>query len=395
MSISEVATRVSYADEIRKSKRLSEMMQRELKSNRAKDIANYLLSQDERFFNSLVVAVYRGNPAWHEFGNITPYPNADIDADDLPDETKFSIGFLSFTGKERLFAIDGQHRLAGMKRVADENEDDERLADQVPVILVAHEDTAAGLTRTRRLFTTLNKNAKPVSKGETIALDEDDVMAICVRRLVEDHDYFKDDRISYKATSNLAPNDLTSLTTIGNLYDVLGVLFSNIKDHVPLKELQFNRPDDDALNDYYDFACDYFDKLANTYESLQRFFRATQITRVVKKYRGSFGGSVLFRPVGLRIITEVIVELCKKTDMDDAIRTCGSLPEDLSELPFEGLIWDSSRSRMATPLRGALTRDLLLFILDAKPESSSLRNRYAAALGQPGEGAALLEKLRS
>lgn len=32
--------------------------------------------------------------------------------------------------------------------------------------------------RTHRLFTTLNKSAKPVAKADIIALDEDDTMAI-------------------------------------------------------------------------------------------------------------------------------------------------------------------------------------------------------------------------
>ena len=52
--------------------------------------------------------------------------------------------------------------------------------DEVSVIFVAHEATSQGLERTRRLFTTLNKTDRPVSKGDIIALDEDDVVAICV-----------------------------------------------------------------------------------------------------------------------------------------------------------------------------------------------------------------------
>ena len=40
---------------------------------------------------------------------------------------------------------------------------------------VMHKNTTDGLEATRRLFTTLNKTAKPVSKNAVIALDEDDV----------------------------------------------------------------------------------------------------------------------------------------------------------------------------------------------------------------------------
>jgi len=63
--------------------------------------------------------------------------------------------------------------------------------------------------RTRRLFTTLNKTAKAVTKGEIIALDEDDVMAIVVRNLVENHPHFTEQRVLIVAQANLpATNDV-------------------------------------------------------------------------------------------------------------------------------------------------------------------------------------------
>jgi len=396
MPLRELAKRVSFADDIRKSEKLSDMIQRELKKSRTSDISNYLTDQPERFFNSLVVAVYRGDPAWHEFGNITPRAGVEIKEEDLPDETRHSVGFLSFNGNEKLFAVDGQHRLAGMKKVLlEQDEDSDVLHDQVPVIFVAHKGSKEGIERTRRLFTTLNKNAKPVSKGETIALDEDDVMAICVRRLVEENKCFMNERISFKSTNNLSANDFTSLTTIGNLYDLLGILFSRIMKGVRLKELQFNRPPESELDEYYTFACEYFEQLAATFSSLRKFFRAKRFGGVVKKYRGDFGGSIFFRPIGLKLMTEVIAELCSSDDysLDSAITKCASLPENLDALPYEGLIWDSTRSNMSTPLRVPLTRDLLLYMLGERADSPKLRNRYAAALGKPGSGATLLNAL--
>ena len=79
-----------------------------------------------------------------------------------------------------------------------------------------------GLRRTRRLFTTLNKTAKPVSKFDVIALDEDDVMALTVRWLIdENRDMFRDDRIAFVGSSNMPQSNFTSLTTIVNLYDIL------------------------------------------------------------------------------------------------------------------------------------------------------------------------------
>ena len=89
--------------------------------------------------------------------------------------------------------------------------------DLVPVILVGHKRTAAGMQRTRRLFTTLNKTAVPVKKRDIIALDEDDVMAIIVRQLVENEQQFKDPKIAVITSQNIPVGNRVCLTTISSL----------------------------------------------------------------------------------------------------------------------------------------------------------------------------------
>ena len=74
----------------------------------------------------------------------------------------------------------GKHRLIGIKEAVDE--DPELGEDELSIIFITHRTEEK--ERSRRLFTTLNKNAVRVSKGEIIALDEDDTIAITVRDLV-------------------------------------------------------------------------------------------------------------------------------------------------------------------------------------------------------------------
>ena len=52
-------------DELHKSVLLRDMLQRSITDN-YKNISNYILQQEERFFNALVLAVYDGDPRWHE-----------------------------------------------------------------------------------------------------------------------------------------------------------------------------------------------------------------------------------------------------------------------------------------------------------------------------------------
>ena len=223
MTLRELATRVNYAKEIHANESLSDMIQKALEDKRSKEIAAYLQDNSDRFFNSLVVAVYDGEPNWHPLSNVKSRYGADTTLE-LSEETIESVGFLTLRGDEKLFALDGQNRLAGIKRAIRGRMTDPE--DEVSVIFLGHKSTTDGLEATRRLFTTLNKTAKPVSKNAVIALDEDDVMAICVRRLIEDSRFFHGRNAAFIASSNMPVSNRHSLTTIGNLYDVLGILFS-------------------------------------------------------------------------------------------------------------------------------------------------------------------------
>lgn len=269
----QLSTRVDYAREIHTNTSLSDMIQRRLETQRSALISEYLCTQNERFFNSLVVATYDGQPNWHAVSSVQSTANNN-EIQDLSESTIASVGFLTLNGDEKLFALDGQHRLAGIKKAVTEHDNHGFGDDEVSVILVAHRDTEAGLERTRRLFTTLNKNAKPVSKADTIALDEDDVMAICVRRLIEETELFSGDRIAFVPTNTMPKGNTSSLTTIGNLYDVLTTLFTVVES--PLKrrkvDLKKLRPDNQKLDKYFEFSIDFFHQLSRNLDELKEFF---------------------------------------------------------------------------------------------------------------------------
>ena len=330
MSIHELGKRVHYAKEVHNSKQLSDMIQRILKNNRAAQVAQYLENQPDRFFNALVVATYEGRANWHALTNVNQEKTEELQ--NLNEETVSSVGFLTFRGDEKLFALDGQHRLAGIKKTLRDNIKQVQ-HDEVAVIFVGHEKTSAGLERTRRLFTTLNKTARPVSQSEIIALDEDDVMAICVRRLIEKTTLFSRNKAAFVETKNMPTANIESLTTIVNLYDILTILFSHVESDLKKNraDLQRARPDDEILDEYFKFAENYFIQLRKNYMELDEFFSAKDTKPVVKKYRNNNGGHILFRPIGLEIITKVIAALTKDMSVDQAIRLAAQLPVKLNE----------------------------------------------------------------
>lgn len=391
MSLDEIAKRISYADEIHKNEKLSDMIQRSLKSVRSKQIAEYIENQDERFFNSLVVATYGGQPNWSSINSLNGKGSEEF-VGKLSEETIASVGFLSFSGDEKLFALDGQHRLSGIKRAISEGINQDPY-DEVSVVFVSHKSSQKGVERTRRLFTTLNKTAKPVSKGDIIALDEDDVMALSVRWLIEETSLFSGDRIAFVASNNMPARNTKSLTTIGNLYDVLEILFSSAETKIkqPKTDLKRARPTDEILEKYFLLAKQYFQDLAQQFQPMKEFFNSTESEAIVTKYRGSHGGDALFRPIGQKVLAEVCARLSKNRSLDESIKLCGKLPTSLSTAPYEGLMWNSSSQRI-TNSNSVTLREVLLHMLgESKLPYKNLLERYRRDMGD--NTAELPEKL--
>jgi DNA sulfur modification protein DndB len=384
MNLNDLADRVRYAQEIHNNKNLSEMIQRKLKTNRSKEIASYILDQKEHFFNSLVIATYDGNPNWYSMDNISSN-NPSLSLPEISEDIVSSIGFLSFNGKEKLFAIDGQHRLSGIKEAIKRKPNQEPW-DEISVIFVSHKNDSYGKEKTRRLFTTLNKTARPVSTGDIIALDEDDVMAITTRRLIENTDYFSENRIAFAPTNNMPVGNKESLTTIGNLYKLLTILFVSTKEFSlskPKKDLIRIRPSDEILDKYFEFSEKFFSMLSNEFSEINDFFNSSDYGAVTEKYRGDFGGNVLFRPIGLELFVQVISHIVnKKVPLNEAIRLTGKLPRNLNNAPFRYLLWHPSSKTMQSSQHLVTIREVLLNMLGySKHSTEVLANKYQKAIG--------------
>lgn len=385
MRLSEVAQMIDYAHEIHSNQSLNQLIQRRLNESRGKKISSYLLREKQRFFNSIVVGVYGGDPSWYDFAEIVPERPDELS---LPTGAENSFGFLGFTGKENLFALDGQHRLSGIKQ-AIKKDATEIGDDQITVIFVGHHKGKEGLQRTRRLFTTLNKTAKPVLKGDIIALDEDDIMAICVRRLLDQCPFFKRGQVAMRLQNSLPPSDKSSWTTITMMYDILTVIFRHIFPQYfevskTLEEMKHERPSDDAIDEYYEFAVQYFQLLANAFSSVEEVFESRTPANAVKKHRSVGGGSVLFRPLGQRMFAQLVAELSKSYDLEDIFEWLSWLPTLLDQPPYADVIWDTGTRKMtSSKTDAAIVRDVLLHMLgEDRRAPEDLRKKYAQYLGE-------------
>ena len=136
---------------------INEILQREIKQTRINAISVYIQNNNERFLGSIVLAIHQGDPKWTE---IDINQNFEIDGLGLDDSSvdflNSKFGVLSLIGNEQIFALDGQHRLLGLRKAYAENQA-ELGKLEVPVVFVIHKHDQ--LDKTRRLFTVLNKYA--------------------------------------------------------------------------------------------------------------------------------------------------------------------------------------------------------------------------------------------
>jgi DNA sulfur modification protein DndB len=389
MKLGDVAERVSLADEIHRHKELREMIQRQVDdSNHAEAIKKYLLTQEQRFFNSLVLGVYGGDPDFYE---LTIGNSAQMKGSELPAYLNGALGILRLTGAEKMFAIDGQHRVVGIKKAVQENAS--LKDDEIIVLLVGHKTNDAGMERSRRLFTTLNRYAKPVSKADIIALDEDDIVAILTRMLVELHPFFSKFLLVKKGKS-IPATDKRFFTTLETLYDVIDTYLE--KDTKEWKDAKKFRPSDQIIRREYRRLTSFWELLIEALPALSDLQGTERDDQRAAKYRNKSGGHLLYRPAGLMIVVEVI-----KTLLDDGYPLAGvisaiaKVPMQLTDDPWAGLLWDVTNRRMImSGDNRSLAERLLIFgitgssILTGKSERE-MREELGGILGKPFKSIAL------
>ena len=380
LRMDQIADQIHIAQEIHSSNMLKDMIQREI-TNRAGQIADYLLKQPQRFFNSLIVGVYGGSPNWYELAIGT---NPRFDAPVFPRELEGVLGVLRLDGTQTFFAIDGQHRVEGIKQAL--KKDEKLQTDEVSVIFVAHQTEADGMERTRRLFTTLNRYAKPVSKSEIVALDEDDILAITTRELVEKHPLFQE-KISLARTKAVAVKDNRSFTTIITLYDVLEILFR--KKGRGWNEFKRHRPADGDISNFYVKSAQFWDTMVERFPPLSKVLTSQPGENVAGRYRHREGGHLLFRPVGLLTIAHVVRQATDSgLTQKEAIKRISEISMELTDEPWVGLLWDKTNQRMISgPPPQKVGKHLLFYNIGGdlgqiNTNKEKLRQEYAGLINR-------------
>lgn len=381
MNARELNQNVYFASEIYEDRTLDEAIQRILDESRVKkEIVEYLKRQPNRFFSSIVVAALEGNPMF--------YP---VEITDDPQFVTYrnnqrlneAFGVLQFDGTQKYYALDGQHRLKAVKTILDRNdplsdgapEDFENDEFSVIVIVPNKEDTyETFMQKYRRLFSNLNRYAKPMDQATNIIMDEDDTFAILTRRLITDMPFFQSvgkqresRRVKTKKGKNLTTKD-PYFTSIETLYEMNIELLSSSQrspkgwgqtgeEGTDLKTFKRFRPSEEYIDSLYEELAIYWEALLAELPILRSEPTKMRIHDLLNKGSDDETDHLLFWPIGQQMLAEIARELLDERLHDPAnptLETVGFALKGLSKLEWQLhqapwlhflLIWSTSTKR--------------------------------------------------
>jgi len=299
------------------SSNADEIKQRAPDWTRQAALAAYL-AQPQRKFGPIMAVI---SPNWVEHsshGNWNKDGRAlTTSAEFTPIEPSGRVGLLKLDGV-RLYALDGQHRVLGMRGLRELQErgtlqlrshdgtprggtmsrsefcetfrvriedlqfifEDTLPVEYTPAVVIG-ETHAEATRRIRRTFIAINSYAKKTDKGENILLDETDGFAVVARRLGVTHPLFKADdgeepRVNWKGASITAGS--SHLTTLSTLKEVAAAYLPMLKPEIfehwraPIRGMMPIRPPDAEIELGSDLILKLFDRIVRlpVFQILQR-----------------------------------------------------------------------------------------------------------------------------
>lgn len=350
MSAETISARVMKAQNIREARALEDHLQRNLKPRVAK-IAAYLKKRDDRFFGSIILGVFGGLPDWIELDLSVVIEKLEISN---PHKIEESLGLLVFHGNEKIFAIDGQQRVEGIKEASVASDRLEN--DEFPILLVAHKDDTAGKVRTRRLFSDINKNAVAVSEGDRVVIDEDEPCAIVTRRLYAEFPRFKggSEIAVTEKKEQLSEGHRECFTSLLGVHTVCKRLK---KLHKKPRGMAENATENitafqGTVRDFFNFAIEHE-------PSLRSYF--IQGTTTLRDQRAN-NRSLFFRPVGLEVLARAYAHFFRKGRLDVLEYALRTVTFENPGGVFDGILWNGGRIEAKAKAKTAAV-DLLLYLL--------------------------------
>ena len=379
-------------------------------------LTGYLLHDKNRKFSTILSVV---SPAWiddpkHE--NWGPDERAiKSSIEFIPLDSEGNIGLIRLNNTDA-FALDGQHRVMGIRGILDLNDGrleirrqdgsatgkeftkdqfledhnsditklqnlfEEKMSVEYLPAVIKGETAIEARRRLRSIFATINSYARKVASGEAITLDENDGFAIIARKSGINHRLFAGDKNTVNWKSTTISDRSANITTIQALKDMVTLyieeahgeisdsLKPKIKRSVPI------RPSDEMLGKVEVIFNSLLDKVyeLDVFRRINSGDNIVHVRNFWSKLNVNYEGHLLLRPIGQTILSRAVGKIIKKGKMSlDKIFTKlnqldtdnGFRQQDHSNLWYKVTFDPFGRGRMITSNQ-TLAADLLVYLIE-------------------------------
>lgn len=364
-------SRINNDHIIKEAKTLDHWLQRKL-SNRKDQIQKYLIHEDQRFFNSVIVGVYGDVPDWYALNLSTV---ADKFKLNLGNQVEESLGILSLTGNEILFTIDGQHRIEGIKLAIKENP--ERFNnDELSMILIAHNNDRAGRIRTRKLFATINREAVKPTSNDLAIIDEVYAYNIIARELYANYKLFKN-KIELTETPDMSRNNHEHFTNLLSLVAVNKKIFGLVTS---FKQSKYTGPTIDERAFLYKETTEFWDFALKNIQEYKAYFNGRlNLDKVRNNVKGK-PLNLLFVPIGQKFLAEIYATYKKKKELDVLKNKINKIDFDLYNGHFKNLFFNTTKNTMIMN-NYTVSKRLIFYLLGQDVDKDQLKRDLAKSYG--------------
>lgn len=376
MKFSDLDKFVTFAKYLGNPNSLDAFLQRNLVAHRAaQSMRKFLTNQDERFYSAITLA----NMQDSSIENWKPLTVPEIDNHPGIESGSDELGYFKIDENDEYYILDGQHRVASILSIINpeslfldwgDEEDKKKKIEKIEKDAPLPEDfdmsafknehlTVMILNKTsedeylsnrsyRRLFSNLNRYAKPTDTKTNIIMSEDDTFYILTRRLIEEFEPFslensgfaiENDNINIMANSMVAGQPhFAPLVTLANMNQQLLMInkFPVLQDEGDSvsSNARSVRQDDDLLDDWYKELEKRWTAIFNVFPELKDSRNRVNMRNHSLQADDSYSDHPFLWPIAQ---TEVIMPVIK--DMLDEVDENETYEEKLQDLKNLD-IWD-------------------------------------------------------
>jgi DNA sulfur modification protein DndB len=224
-----------------------------------------------------------------------------------------------------------------------------------------------------------------VSKGEIVALNEDDAFAIVTRKLIDEYPPLSSEFVPLTKTPNIPVNNKKCLTTVVALYELVQII-ATPKSSAGSREknkLKKGPPQKEKITEIYELQHRFWESLIRYIPEIRQVTNSNPDDELAGKYRNDGGGHILFRPVRQKAFASALrVMIDRGVSLETSVRRLSKVPLDLNDKVWLNVIWKPIGKKIINS-NEKLAQNLFLYLVDEKPHPTSYKvlEAYRKALG--------------